>query len=68
MNRIETLKPLMTQALIEPVVMTLADEKTARAWRWTCYHIRQVEPMFKELKFSVTGKRLTMEVRSTRTD
>lgn len=64
MNRIETLKSLMTQALIEPVVMTLADEKTARAWRWTCYHIRQVEPKYKGLKFKVAGDKLTMEMKS----
>lgn len=63
MNRINTLKPLMTKALTEPMVIEFTDNRTARAWRWTCYHIRQVEPIFKGLKFKVAGNKLTMEMK-----
>lgn len=63
MNRVESCKSLMAQALSEPVVIEFASSKEAKAWRWTCYHIRQAyaPSELDELKLKVSENKLTME-------
>lgn len=57
---------LMNHALTAPQALELRTPKLARAWRFSCYHIRQSLEASGDLRFSVLrlrvkGRLLTVE-------